>query len=54
MEFVLFFVFCVTFAGFLMYSVLSDERMGLQLTQTIAPGPCHISHYRVQVPSLEA
>jgi hypothetical protein len=44
------FVFCLTIADFLIRSALSDGRMGLQFTRTIASGPCQSSHSRVQVP----
>jgi hypothetical protein len=44
------FVFCLKIAGFLMLGDLSDERMGMQFTLTIASGPCQSSHSGVQVP----
>jgi hypothetical protein len=44
------FVFCLTITGFLLWVALSDERMGLQFTRTIASGPCQSRHSRVQVP----
>jgi hypothetical protein len=39
----------LTIADFLMWSTLSDERMGLLFTSTIASGPCQSSS-RVRVP----
>jgi hypothetical protein len=45
-----FFVFHPTVAGFLIWAALPDQRIGLNLTHTIASGPCQSSHSRVQVP----
>jgi hypothetical protein len=42
------FYFCQTFAGFLVWGALSDEKTGLSFT--IAPGPRQSSHFRVRVP----
>jgi hypothetical protein len=42
------FYYCQTFACFLMWGALSDERTGLSFT--IAPGPRRLSHFRVRVP----
>jgi hypothetical protein len=39
---------CQTIAGLLMWSALSDERMGLSFT--IYAGSCQRSHFRVRVP----
>jgi hypothetical protein len=44
------FLFCLTIVGFLILSTLSDERMGLYFTCTVASGPCQSSHSRVRVP----
>jgi hypothetical protein len=43
-------IFCLAIAGFLMWDALSDERMGLYFTHTIASGPFHSSHFRIQFP----
>jgi hypothetical protein len=43
------FLLCLTVVGFLMLGTLSDERLGLQFTRTIASGPCQSSHCRVPV-----
>jgi hypothetical protein len=40
--------YCQTFAGFLIWGVLSDERTGLSFT--IAVGPRQRSHFRVRIP----
>jgi hypothetical protein len=42
------FYYCQTFAVWLMWSALSDERMGLSCT--VAAGPCQRSHSSVLVP----
>jgi hypothetical protein len=34
------FVFCFKIAGFLLWGALSDQRIGLKFTRTIASGPC--------------
>jgi hypothetical protein len=44
-----FFFFSLTMAGLLLWGTLSDERMSLSFTPTIASGHCQISHSRVQV-----
>jgi hypothetical protein len=40
--------YCLTVAGLLIWSALSDERTGLSFT--IAAGPRQRSHFRVRVP----
>jgi hypothetical protein len=40
--------YCLTLAGLLIWSALSDERSGLSFT--IAAGPRQRSHFRVRVP----
>jgi hypothetical protein len=42
------FCYCQTIAGFLMWDVLSDERMGLTFTNDA--GPRQRSHSRIRVP----
>jgi hypothetical protein len=44
------FGFCLTLAGFCILGSLSDERIGLQFTRTIASGPCQTIRSRVEVP----
>jgi hypothetical protein len=39
---------CMKIVGFFMVSTLSDEKMGLQFTSTIASGPCQSRHFWVQ------
>jgi hypothetical protein len=42
--------FCLTIVGFLMLSILSDERTGLQFTHTLASRLCQSSQSRIQIP----
>jgi hypothetical protein len=44
------FFLSLAIAGFLMWSTLSDERMGLQFTCTFASRPCQSSDSWVEVP----
>jgi hypothetical protein len=43
------FVFCLMIAGLLLWGALSDERMDLWFTCTIASGPCQSTHSWVKV-----
>jgi hypothetical protein len=43
------FVSCLTITDFLMWSILSDERMELKFIRIIDFGPCQSSHSPVQV-----
>jgi hypothetical protein len=44
------FFFCLTVASFLMLGTLSDKKMSLLFTRTIASGSCQSCHSLVQVP----